>query len=78
MTKKRHSHYVLSVNLETTEHRVAAESPAKALRELVAAAGLTLASQDGRYGKTTDGQSVSALTAKWGRVDYPDARTTRL
>ena len=61
-----------------TDHRVKGTSPAKALRELCTVAGLTLSEQNGRYGTTTEGKHVMALTEAWGRVDYPDARTTRM
>lgn len=61
-----------------TDHVVKGSSPAKALRELCAAAGLTLASQDGRYGRTSDGQSVSALTEPWSYSRQRDHGTTRL
>lgn len=74
----RGSTYILYVDSRETEHRVKGRSPAKALTELVAAAGLELASQNGRYGKLADGRSASAMTAQWGRVDSPDARTTRI
>ncbi len=60
-----------------TDYRVKGNSPAKALRELVAMAGMELVTQNGRYGKTTDGERVAAMTEPWGRVDGPDARTTR-
>jgi hypothetical protein len=72
------STYRLNVDSQKTEHTVKGTSPAKALKALVEQAGLALASQDGRYGKLADGRSVSALTEPWGRVDSPDARTTRL
>lgn len=72
------SGYRLYVESKRTDHRTTGRSPAKALRELTAAAGLELASQDGRYGRLTDGRTVSALTEPWGRVDRPDARTTRV
>lgn len=72
------SSYRLHVDGENTEFRVKGRSPAKALCELVEAAGLELASQDGRYGKLADGRSCMALTEPWGRVDSPDARTTRV
>lgn len=71
------SRYVLYVENETTEHEVKAGSPAKALRELVALAEVELESQNGRYGRTTDGKFVAALTIPWGRTDERDARTTR-
>lgn len=71
------STYRLYVNGSRTEHAVKGKSPAKALVQLADLAGLTLLSQDGRYGKTADG-SVSALTEPWGRAHYSDARTTRL
>jgi hypothetical protein len=61
-----------------TDFVVKGTRPAKALTELVTAAGLALASQNGRYGRLHDGTSVSAMTEAWGRVDSPDARTTRL
>jgi hypothetical protein len=72
------SAYRLYVASDRTDHRVKGRSPAKALRELVEAAGLELASQDGRYGRLVDGRAVAAMTEDWGRVDGPDARTTRL
>lgn len=70
------SAYRLYVDSERTEFRVKGSRPAKALAELVAEAGLTLASQDGRYGRLDDGRAVMALTEPWGRVDRPGARTT--
>ena len=72
------SRYRLYLDSTKTEHSVSGKSPAKALRELAAAAGLTLASQDGRYGKLSDGRSASALTEPWSRAHYSDARTTRV
>ncbi len=75
---KKQSTYRLYLESHETDHTVAAASPGKALVLLASAAGVTLASQNGRYGKTTDGRSVSALTMKWGRAHYSDARTTRL
>lgn len=61
------SSYRLYLNSEKTDHRCQGSSPAKALRELCEAAGLELASQDGRYGKLADGRSCSALTEPWSR-----------
>ena len=61
-----------------TDHVTKAKSPAAALKTLVEMAGLELASQNGRYGKTTDGTNVSAMTVDWSRAHYSDARTTRL
>lgn len=72
------SGYKLYVDGEATEHRVAGRSPAKALRDLAALAGLELVSQQGRYGKLADGRSASALTERWGRAHYSEAGTTRL
>lgn len=76
------SQYKLYIESDPTQHVVAGTSPAKALPLLAKMAGLNLVSQNGRYGRvkvddaTTAG--VSAMTMPWGRVDYPDARTTRL
>jgi hypothetical protein len=70
--------YRLNVNSEKTEHSVKAKNPTEALRLLVAAAGLSLASQTGRYGRTTGGHSVSALIMAWSATQYADARTTRV
>jgi len=70
-------HYRLYTE-DKTDYVVAAPSPARALRMLVNAAGLTLESQDGRYGKTTDGTSVSAMTCQWSRAHYSDHGTTRV
>jgi hypothetical protein len=66
------SRYRLHVgdNSEATEFTVKGRIPAKALRELVAAAGLTLANQNGRYGTLTDGRKVVAFTEPWGRAYY--------
>jgi hypothetical protein len=72
------STYVLYIANEKTEHVTKMNSPAKALKALAAAAGLTLASQNGRYGRTTDGRNVAALTAPWSRTRYADERTTRI
>lgn len=63
---------------QKTDHTVKADTPAKALRELVAAAGLELATQDGRYGRTTDGQYAAAMLVDTSRVRYADHGTTRL
>jgi hypothetical protein len=63
------SYYVLYIDGATTEHRIKGTSPAKALRELTEMAGLTLTSQNGRYGRDGDSRTVVALTQKWGRVD---------
>lgn len=52
-------------------------TPARALRQLVALAGLALVSQDGRYGRTSDGTRVAALTVDAGRARYADHGTTR-
>lgn len=71
------SYYRLYVDSTKTEHSVKGSSPARALRELTAAAGLELASQDGRYGRLADGTTVAALTEDWSRAHYADARTTR-
>jgi hypothetical protein len=73
------SRYRLYVASDRSDHVVAGRSPAKALRELVEAAGLELASQDGRYGRLVDGTTVAAMTEAWSRrrVD-PLERTTRL
>jgi hypothetical protein len=72
------STYRLYVDSTKTEHTVKGKSPAKALKELAAQAGLTLATQDGRYGRLSDGTTACALTEPWSRVDSADARTTRL
>lgn len=77
MREKRQSRYRL-YGKQKTDFVVKAATPAKALVELVKLAGLELASQNGRYGKLADGTAVSAMTEPWGRVDSPDARTTRL
>jgi hypothetical protein len=74
---KQMSAYVLYTT-ENTGHRTTAKSPAAALRELCKMAGLTLESQNGRYGKTTDGQNVAAMTVNWNRAHYADHGTTRL
>lgn len=74
----RGSTYVLAVDGTATERRVNGRSPAKALREMVEAEGMELASQDGRYGKLADGRSVSALTVAWSRVHNSDHGTTRV
>ena len=73
------SRYELLVGNDRTGRVVAGTSPAKALRQLCADAGLVLASQDGRYGRLVDGRTVAALTEAWSRrrVD-PNERTTRL
>lgn len=70
--------YRLYIDSEKTEHRVKGTSPAKALKQLVEAADETLLSQKGRYGTTQADQYVMALTEPYGRVQYDDARTTRL
>ncbi len=75
---KRQSTYRLYLDSTRTDHSVKGNSPAKALTELAAEAGLNLTIQNGRYGKTSDGQSVSALTENWSRAHYADARTTRV
>ncbi len=75
---RKMSYYRLYTDSSKTDYRTKGNSPTKALRELADMAGMELASQDGRYGKTTTGQSVSAMTEPWGRVDSPDARTTRV
>jgi hypothetical protein len=72
------STYRLYVDSTKTEHTTKGSSPTIALRKLCSAADVALASQDGRYGRLTDGRSCAALTEPWGRVDAPDARTTRL
>ncbi|MFL5312240.1 MAG: hypothetical protein ACJ79H_17545 [Myxococcales bacterium] len=73
------SSYRLHVDSTATEYTVEGSSPRKALTELVAAAGLELASQNGRYGRLADGRSVSALTMPWSRRRLdPHERTTRL
>jgi hypothetical protein len=72
------STYRLYVDGAVTEHRVKGTKPAAALRELCVAAELQLASQSGRYGHLDDGRSAVALTEPWGRVDGPEARTTRI
>lgn len=71
------SRFRLYVDSTATSYDADGKSPAKALRELCAAAGLELASQDGRYGRLTDGRSVSAMTMQWGRAHYADHGTTR-
>lgn len=72
------SYYRLHVESERTKHRVEGTSPARALRRMVAAAGLELRRQDGRYGKLMDGRSCSALTEPHGRRRLdPLERTTR-
>ena len=71
------SYYRLYIDSDRTEYRVKGKSPAKALLELTALAGLTLVSNNGRWGKLNDGRSAGALTEAWGRVDSPDARTNR-
>lgn len=63
---------------EKTEYTTKAKSPAAALEMLTEMAGLELASQDGRYGKLTDGRWAAAMTEKWSRAHYTDARTTRV
>lgn len=73
--------YRLYINGERTEHIAQAKTPRAGLTALADLAGLALAAgreMNGRYGKTEDGRTVSALTAPWSRVDSPDARTTRL
>ncbi len=70
--------YRLYTDSNKTDVVAAAPSPAKALKVLCDEAGLTLASQNGRYGKTDDGQSVSAMTQPAGRARYSDHGTTRL
>ena len=65
---------------ESTGKELVAEArtPAKGLTALCAAAGLTLASQDGRYGVTTEGEKVMAATCPWARRRLdPQERTTR-
>lgn len=62
----------------TKELEVKARTPARGLKLGVEAAGLTLASQDGRYGKLDDGRSVMAATMPWGRRRLdPMERQTR-
>ena len=73
------SYYRLYLESATTEHSVEGNSPAKALVQLVALAGLELASQNGRYGRLSDGRLVGALTEPWSRRRLdPLERTTRL
>lgn len=62
---------------EVKELTVKGRSPAKALTQMAEMVGLELASQDGRYGRLTDGRTVMAATEAWGRRSYRDARTTR-
>lgn len=64
---------------EQKELVVQGRSPAKALAEMVEMVGFTLASQDGRYGRLTTGESVMAATCPWGRRRLdPAERSTRL
>jgi len=71
--------YTLHVEGVKTGEAVKGTSPRKALEELCEQAGLTLASQDGRYGRLDDGRHVSALTAPWGRRRLdPLERQTRV
>jgi hypothetical protein len=73
------SRYRLYLDSKKTDFTTDGKSPAKALKELVAAAGLTLVSADGRYGKLDDGRSASAMTETWSRRRLdPNERTTRL
>jgi len=72
------STYRLHLDNERTDHRVKGTSPAKALRELCTLAGLDLATQDGRYGRTAAGQHVMALTESWSAVRHDDHGTTRV
>ncbi len=78
MSYYRLSTYSRTTTAVATDYVVKGTSPTKALRELAALAGYELAEQDGRYGTAADGTKLMALTEKWGRVDSPDARTTRL
>jgi hypothetical protein len=75
-SKKMSSYRLYTKN--KTDYTTKATSPAKALRELCKMAGLELATQDGRYGKLTDGTSAAAMTEKWSRAHYADHGTTRL
>lgn len=72
------STYSLYLDYTATDFVVKGKSPTKALRELCAAAGLSLAKQTGRYGRLEDGRPVAAMTQDWSRAHYPDARTTRV
>ena len=77
MYMKTKSTYRMYIDSSSTEYTAKGSYPAKAMREMAAAAGITIASQDGRYGKTTDGHSISAMTATWGRTVTSEERTTR-
>lgn len=71
MTKTQ-TYKMLAGNEWVGEHR--ATTPNKALREFF---GDDLVSHDGRYGKLTDGRNAAAMLVHGGRVNSPDARTTR-
>jgi hypothetical protein len=70
--------YELHTGTAASGVTVKGTSPTKALRDLCALQGFVLASQTGRYGRTTGGRAVSALTVDAGRVRYADHGTTRL
>ncbi len=67
---KRQSTYTLYLDSNATDFSTQAATPAKALTALAAAAGLELATKNGRFGKLTDGRNASALTNAWGRAHY--------
>ena len=65
------------VDNDRTGETQQATTPNRALRDWCAAKGYELASHTGRRGELADGRRVCAYLVPAGRVDYPDARTTR-
>jgi hypothetical protein len=57
----------ITLDGEWKELEVDARTPAKGLRVACELAGLTLASQDGRYGILDDGRPIMAATCPWTR-----------
>jgi hypothetical protein len=70
--------YRLYMDGDETNQVATASNPAAALRDLAARCGFELAEQSGRYGTTTTGRKLAALTEPWATTRYADHGTTRV